>query len=80
MGLIAWIVLGGISGWIASNLYGDINQGIIRNVITGIVGALIGGLALNLIGGEGITGFNLYSIIVATGGSLVLLYLLHRKS
>jgi uncharacterized membrane protein YeaQ/YmgE (transglycosylase-associated protein family) len=75
MGIIAFLVLGGIAGWIASLIMGtDASQGIIGNVIVGIVGALIGGLVFNMFGSVGVTGFNVYSLIVATIGAILALW------
>jgi uncharacterized membrane protein YeaQ/YmgE (transglycosylase-associated protein family) len=79
MGILAWIVLGGIAGWIASMVAGNNEeQGIIGNIIIGILGAFIGGFFINLVGGEGITGFNLWSLLVAVGGAVLLLLILGR--
>lgn len=76
MGILAWIFLGGIAGWIASMFMGtNASQGLILNIIVGIVGASIGGFAFGLLGGSGVTGFNLYSLLVATGGAVILLYI-----
>ena len=76
MGILAWIFLGGIAGWIASMIMKtNANQGIFLNIIVGIVGAFIGGLTFGLFGGAGVTGFNLYSLLVAIVGSVVLLYI-----
>lgn len=77
MSIVAFLVLGGIAGWIASLLMGtDASQGIVGNIIVGIVGALIGGLVFNAFGSTGVTGFNLYSLIVATLGAALALWLL----
>jgi len=68
----SFLVLGGIAGWIASIIMGtDQSQGIVGNIIVGIVGALIGGLVFNIFGDVGVTGFNLYSLLVATIGAVV---------
>ena len=76
MGILAWIVLGGIAGWIASMIAKtNASQGIFLNIIVGIVGAFIGGFAFNMFGGAGVTGFNLYSLLVAIVGAVVLLYI-----
>jgi uncharacterized membrane protein YeaQ/YmgE (transglycosylase-associated protein family) len=81
MGILAWIILGGIAGWLASKIAGtDESQGIIGNIVVGIVGAFIGGLFVNLLGGKGITGFNLWSLLVATGGAILLLAILGRPT
>jgi uncharacterized membrane protein YeaQ/YmgE (transglycosylase-associated protein family) len=74
MGIIGWIVLGGLAGWIASMIMGtNASMGLMANIVVGIVGALIGGFLFNLIGGTDITGFNLWSLFVAVVGSVVLL-------
>lgn len=74
MGIILWIIFGGLVGWVASKFVGtDGQQGIVMNVIVGVVGAVIGGLLFSLLGGGGVTGFNLYSFIVALIGAIVLL-------
>ncbi len=76
MGILAWIILGGIAGWIASMMMGtDGSQGIVLNVVVGIIGAFIGGMVFNFFGGTGITGFNFYSLLVATIGSAILLWI-----
>jgi uncharacterized membrane protein YeaQ/YmgE (transglycosylase-associated protein family) len=74
MSLLAWIVLGGVAGWIASALLKE-HRGCLMNVIIGILGAILGGVIFSLIGGVPVTGFNLWSLFVAVIGSLVLLAL-----
>lgn len=79
MSILAWIILGGIAGWIASMIAGNNQQqGLIGNIFVGIVGAFIGGFLVNLVGGEGITGFNLWSLIVAVAGATLLLLIFGR--
>ncbi len=74
MGIIAWIVLGGIAGWLASMIAGtDAQQGIFGNIIVGIIGAFLGGFILSLFGIDGVTGFNIWSMIVAIFGAVVAL-------
>ena len=74
MSILAWIILGGIAGWLASLFMNtDHSQGIVLNIVVGIVGAFIGGWAFSIFGGAGVTGFNLYSLLVALLGSVVLL-------
>lgn len=78
MGILLWIIFGGLAGWIASMIMGrDSDMGLVANILVGIVGAFIGGLAMALFGFEGITGFNLGSFLVAIGGSVVLLWLVN---
>lgn len=79
MGLISWIIVGGLAGWIASKIMGtDGSMGIVANIGVGIVGAFIGGFVINFIGGRGVTGFNLWSILVAVAGSVVFIWLLGK--
>lgn len=74
MGIISWIVLGGLAGWIASMIMGtNASMGLMANIVVGIVGALIGGFLFSVLGGADITGFNLWSLFVAVVGSVILL-------
>jgi uncharacterized membrane protein YeaQ/YmgE (transglycosylase-associated protein family) len=74
MGLLTWIILGALAGWIASMVMKtDAEQGAIGNIIVGIIGALIGGFIMQMFGASGVDGFSLYSLLVATGGAIVLL-------
>ncbi|MFP2928001.1 GlsB/YeaQ/YmgE family stress response membrane protein [Pyxidicoccus sp. 3LG] len=69
MNICALLVLGGLAGWLASIIKGtNARMGLVANVATGIIGSMIGGWLFNLIGGRGVTGFNLYSLAVATVG------------
>lgn len=73
MSIIAWLVLGLIAGFIGSKVVTNSGKGVVVDIIVGIVGAFIGGLLFNFFGASGVTGFNLYSVFVATMGSIVLL-------
>jgi uncharacterized membrane protein YeaQ/YmgE (transglycosylase-associated protein family) len=77
MGIIAWVVLGLIAGFIASKLYKGTGQGVVLDIVLGIVGAVVGGSLVTALGGTGITGFNLWSIIVAVIGAIVVLAIYH---
>jgi len=78
MSIVAWIVLGAIAGWLASIIAGRNNQmGWMANIVVGIVGAILGGLIMTLLGDSGVNGFNLYSIVVAIGGALLLLIIVN---
>src|SRR5262249_61724551 len=77
MSILAWVVLGLIAGFISSLIVNRHGEGFFVDIVIGIVGAIIGGLIMTAIGGEGVSGFNLYSILVAIGGALVLLVLPH---
>ena len=77
MSIIAWIVLGLIAGFIGSQIVNRQGQGIVGDIIVGIVGALVGGFLFNLVGARGVTGLNLWSLLVAVLGSVVLLFAYH---
>ena len=77
MGFIAWLILGLIAGFIASRLYAGTGQGVVVDIILGVVGAFVGGFLFNLFGAPGVDGFNLYSIIVAIVGAVVVLWIYH---
>ncbi|MBP9732605.1 MAG: GlsB/YeaQ/YmgE family stress response membrane protein [Candidatus Magasanikbacteria bacterium] len=77
MGIILWIILGALAGWIASLIMKtDVQQGAIGNIIIGIIGALLGGFVMSLIGSTGVTGFNLYSLLVAILGAIILIWII----
>jgi len=74
MGILGWIIIGGLAGWIASMIMGtNRQQGWLMDILVGIVGGVLGGLVFSLLGGTGVTGFNLWSLIVAIIGAVVLL-------
>ncbi len=77
MSIIAWIILGLIAGFIASKIVNRHGEGILLDIVVGIVGAVIGGWIMAALGGTGVNGFNLYSILVAIGGAVVLLVIVH---
>ena len=77
MGILAWLVLGLIAGFIASRIVNHTGAGIVMDIVLGIVGALVGGFLFSLFGGAGVTGLNIYSLIVAIVGAVVVLWLYH---
>lgn len=77
MGILAWIVLGLIAGFIASKIVNHTGSGVIMDIVLGIVGALVGGFLFSFFGAAGVTGFNIYSAIVAIVGAVVVLWLYH---
>jgi uncharacterized membrane protein YeaQ/YmgE (transglycosylase-associated protein family) len=77
MGIVAWLVLGLIAGFLASLLVNKQGEGMFMDIILGIVGAVIGGFIAQFAGFAGITGFNIYSILIAVGGAVVVLVLYH---
>ncbi len=72
MNILVWIIFGGLAGWIGSLIAGtDASQGLFLNIIVGIIGAFVGGLIFNFFGETGVSGFNLYSLLVAVIGSVI---------
>jgi uncharacterized membrane protein YeaQ/YmgE (transglycosylase-associated protein family) len=77
MDIVLWLVLGALAGWIATIITGtDAEQGWLGNIVTGIIGAFVGGLVLKLFGAEGVSGFNLPSLLTAILGAVILISLL----
>ena len=77
MSLVAWIVLGLVAGFIGSKLVNHTGEGLIRDVLLGVVGAFIGGYLFSLFGASGVTGLNIYSVLVAVVGAVVFLVIYH---
>ncbi|MEM5780421.1 MAG: GlsB/YeaQ/YmgE family stress response membrane protein [Lawsonibacter sp.] len=78
MGIIGWIIIGALAGWIASLVTGnDKRMGAGMNILVGIIGGVIGGIIMNVLGGSGVTGFNLWSLLVATIGAVILLFIVN---
>ena len=77
MSIVAWIVLGLISGFIASKIVNKTGEGALLDIVLGIVGAVVGGWLFNSIGHAGVTGFNVYSMLVSVVGAVVVLLLYH---
>jgi len=78
--IITWLVLGLVAGFIASKLYAGSGQGAIMDIVLGVVGAFVGGFLFSALGGSQVTGFNLYSVIVAVVGAIVVLFIYHAVS
>lgn len=77
MSIFGWILLGLVAGFLASKIVDKSGQGMLFDIFLGIIGALAGGLLFSLFGATGVTGFNIYSLIVAVVGSVVVLWLYH---
>ena len=76
MNILLWIRLGAVAGWIASIVMKtDASQGTLGDIVLGILGAVVGGFAMNIFGQPGVTGFNLYSILVSVLGAVIVIYL-----
>lgn len=74
MNILIWIILGLVAGWIAS-VIAKTNQGVLMDIILGVAGAIVGGLIMNFFGQPSVSGFNIYSVIVAVVGSIVLIWI-----
>jgi uncharacterized membrane protein YeaQ/YmgE (transglycosylase-associated protein family) len=77
--ILAWLVLGLIAGFIASKIVNKQgNQGLLMNIVIGVVGAEVGGWLFRLFGMSGVTGFNVWSLLVAVVGAVILLFIYHQ--
>lgn len=76
LNILLWIIFGALAGWIASIIMGSDGQmGAVANIVVGIVGAFIGGFIMNALGEAAVTGFNIYSLLVAVLGAVVLIFI-----
>ncbi len=79
MSIIAWLVLGLVAGFIGSKIVNKSGEGVLVDIVLGIVGAFVGGFLFNQFGSRGVTGLNLWSLVVAVVGSVVLLVVWHAS-
>lgn len=77
MSVIAWIVLGLIAGFIASMLVNRRGGSLVLDLVLGVIGAFVGGFLFTRFGAAGVSGLNLYSILVAIVGAVVVLFIYH---
>jgi uncharacterized membrane protein YeaQ/YmgE (transglycosylase-associated protein family) len=77
MSIVAWIVFGLVAGFIASKIVNRSGEGALLDIVLGIVGAVVGGFLFNLVGAAGVTGFNIWSLLVAILGAVVVLAVYH---
>jgi uncharacterized membrane protein YeaQ/YmgE (transglycosylase-associated protein family) len=77
MSVIAWIILGLVAGFIANKIVNQPGGGLIFDTVLGIIGAVVGGWLFSFFGAGEVTGFNLYSLIVAIVGAVVVLLIYH---
>ena len=77
MSIFAWIILGLIAGFIGSKVVNNRGEGLVLDLVLGIVGAVAGGWLFNLFGVSGVTGLNLYSLLVAVVGAIAVLVVYH---
>lgn len=73
MNILLWIILGALAGWIASVIMGTRGQGVVVDIVLGIVGAILGGWLFQQFGSQGVTGFNLPSLLVAVVGAIIII-------
>lgn len=77
MSFLAWIVLGLVAGFIASKIVNKQGEGLLLDIVLGIVGAVVGGWLFGLLGAGGVSGVNLYSLLVSVVGAIVVLFTYH---
>jgi uncharacterized membrane protein YeaQ/YmgE (transglycosylase-associated protein family) len=77
MSFLAWILLGLIAGFVGSKIVNKRGQGMVVDILLGIVGAIVGGWVFNQFGEAGVTGLNLYSLVVAVVGAILVLVIYH---
>jgi uncharacterized membrane protein YeaQ/YmgE (transglycosylase-associated protein family) len=77
MSLLVWIILGLISGFIAAKIVNKQGEGWVGDIVLGVIGAVVGGWLFRLMGAHGVSGLNLYSVLVSVVGAVVLLFAYH---
>jgi uncharacterized membrane protein YeaQ/YmgE (transglycosylase-associated protein family) len=77
MSIIAWIILGLIAGFVGSKIVNKRGEGLVRDILLGVIGAVVGGWLFHMFGAAGVTGLNLYSLVVAVIGAIVVLVVYH---
>ncbi len=77
MSIFAWIILGLIAGFIGSKIVNKTGEGLVMDIVLGVVGAVAGGFLFNMFGASGVTGLNLYSLLVAVVGAVAVLLIYH---
>ena len=77
MSIIGWLILGLIAGFIASKIVNHTGEGVLLDIVLGIIGAVVGGFLFTFFGAAPVTGLNIYSMIVAVVGAVVVLFIYH---
>ncbi|HKD67644.1 MAG TPA: GlsB/YeaQ/YmgE family stress response membrane protein [Candidatus Binataceae bacterium] len=77
MGIIAWIIVGLIAGFIGSKIVNRSGEGLVRDILLGVIGGIVGGFVFTKLGYEGVSGVNIWSIVVAVIGSIIVLVIYH---
>ncbi len=74
MNILLWLILGALSGWLAG-VFMKSDNSTLEDILLGIVGSVVGGFIMNMFGQPGVTGFNLYSIVISVIGAAVVIYI-----
>ncbi|WP_426265423.1 GlsB/YeaQ/YmgE family stress response membrane protein [Sphingomonas sp. PWP1-2] len=77
LSILAWIILGLVAGFIGCKIVNKSGEGVLLDIVLGVVGAVVGGFLFNTLGAAGVTGLNIYSLVVAVIGAIVVLVLYH---
>lgn len=77
MSILAWIILGLIAGFVASKIVNKTGEGVVLDIVLGIIGAVAGGWIFNRFGAAGVTGLNVWSLVVAIVGAIIVLVVYH---
>jgi uncharacterized membrane protein YeaQ/YmgE (transglycosylase-associated protein family) len=77
MSILAWVILGLIAGFIGSKLVNKRGEGLFLDIVLGIIGAVVGGWVFNVFGAAGVSGLNIYSLVVAVIGAVLVLVIYH---
>ncbi len=77
MSFLAWIVLGLIAGFLGSKIVNKSGEGLLLDIVLGVIGAVVGGWLFNMFGAPGVSGLNLYSLVVAVVGAVLVLVIYH---
>lgn len=77
MSILAWVILGLLAGFIGSKIVNKRGEGLLLDIVLGIVGAVVGGWVFSFFGASGVTGLNIYSLVVAVIGAIIVLVLFH---
>jgi uncharacterized membrane protein YeaQ/YmgE (transglycosylase-associated protein family) len=77
MSILAWVILGLIAGFIGSKLVNKRGEGLFLDIVLGVIGAVVGGWVFNAFGAAGVSGLNIYSLVVAVIGAVLVLVIYH---
>ncbi len=80
MSILAWLIMGLVAGLIASKIVNHTGAGVLLDIVLGVVGAFVGGFLFHLVGASGVTGFNIWSLLVSVVGAVVVLAIFHATA